>query len=85
MTFYREIPSTSAGRRFRLNGRVVGVYDKGKLGSIVETEQDLVDEESGEIYTKIVSSTLYMGQGNWGGSKGESLASTLLIPFLIPS
>jgi peroxisomal enoyl-CoA hydratase 2 len=71
MTFYREIPNSSAGRRFKLNAKVVGVYDKGKLGSVVEMEQTLVDAESGDLYTKIVSNTFYMGQGNWGGPKGK--------------
>jgi len=71
MTFYRELPNTSAGRRFKLHAKVVGVYDKGKLGSVVEIEQTLVDDESGERYAKIVGNTFYMGQGNWGGPKGE--------------
>jgi peroxisomal enoyl-CoA hydratase 2 len=71
MTFYRELPNTSAGRRFKLHAKVVGVYDKGKLGSVLETEQTLVDEGSGEKYAKIVGNTFYMGQGGWGGPKGE--------------
>jgi peroxisomal enoyl-CoA hydratase 2 len=70
MTFYRELPTTSAGRRFKLHAKVVGVYDEGKLGSVVEIEQTLVDDESGEKYAKIVGNTFYMGQGNWGGPKG---------------
>lgn len=72
MTFYRELPNASTGRRFKLHAKVVGVYDKGKLGSVVEIEQILVDDESGEKYTKIVSNTFYMGQGNWGGPKGPA-------------
>lgn len=71
MTFYRQLPTTSAGRRFKLNAKVIGVYDKGKLGSVVEIEQTLVDDESGEEYAKIVGNTFYMGQGNWGGPKGQ--------------
>jgi peroxisomal enoyl-CoA hydratase 2 len=72
MTFYRQIPNTSAGRRFELRSRIVGVYDKGKLGTIVEDEKILVDAASGEEYVKLVGNTFYMGQGNWGGPKGMS-------------
>lgn len=48
----------------------MGVYDKGKAGSVVETEQQIVDKETGEVYTKAVGSGFYVGQGNWGGPKG---------------
>lgn len=71
MTFYHQIPTNSSGRRFELRSRIVGVYDKGKMGSIVENEQILVDAVSGEEYVKIVGNTFYMGQGNWKGPKGE--------------
>jgi hypothetical protein len=78
MTFYRQIPNSSAGRRFALRSRIVGVYDKGKLGSIVENETILVDATSGEEYVKIVGNTFYLGQGNWGGPKGMPLFKRLL-------
>ena len=70
MTLYRELPTASTGSHFKLYAKVVGVYDKGNLGSVVEIEQTLVDDESGEKYAKIVGNTFYMGQGNWGGPKG---------------
>ncbi|KIW68177.1 hypothetical protein PV04_04138 [Phialophora macrospora] len=72
MTFYRQIPTTSAGRRFELRSRIVGVYDKGKLGTIVEDEKILVDSVSGDEYVKLVGNTFYLGQGNWGGPKGPA-------------
>jgi hypothetical protein len=49
----------------------LGVYDKGKPGTVVETEQCLVDAESGETYSRAVGSGFYVGQGGWGGPKGE--------------
>jgi len=70
MTFYRQIPNSSAGRRFELRSRIVGVYDKGKIGSVVEDEKILVDAETGEEYVKLVGNMFYMGQGNWNGPKG---------------
>jgi len=55
---------------------VLGVYDKGKPGTVVETEQCLVDVQSGETYTRAVGSGFYVGQGGWGGPKGELIVST---------
>lgn len=71
MTFYKPLPVTSEGRQFELRTKVVGVYDKGKVGTVVETEQLTVDKETGEVYTKMVGSGFYIGQGNWGGPKGK--------------
>lgn len=75
MTFLKPLPVTSAGRKFEVQTRVVGVYDKGKAGSVVETEQRIVDKENGDVYVKIVGSGFYVGQGNWGGPKGENGSS----------
>jgi peroxisomal enoyl-CoA hydratase 2 len=71
MTFHKPLPTTSEGRKFELRQKVVGVYDKGKSGSVLETEQVLVDRESGEVYSRAVGSMFFIGQGNWGGPKGE--------------
>lgn len=81
MTFYRQIPSSSAGRRFEVRSRIVGVYDKGKLGTIVEDEKILVDAVSGEEYVKQVGNTFHMGQGNWGGPKGMTMSKALCLPL----
>ncbi|CAG8976765.1 hypothetical protein HYALB_00008423 [Hymenoscyphus albidus] len=70
--FLKPLPTTSTGRKFELRSKVIGVYDKGKAGSIVETEFNIVDKESGEVYTKIVGSAFFVGQGNWGGPKGPA-------------
>ncbi|GAB1210573.1 hypothetical protein APSETT445_009368 [Aspergillus pseudonomiae] len=71
ITILKPLPPTSEGKKFQLRNKVIGVYDKGKAGSVVETEQSIVDE-SGEVYTKTVSSGFMVGQGNWGGPKGPS-------------
>jgi len=76
MEFLKPIPVSSEGRHFEVRSKVLGVYDKGKPGTVVETEQTLVDKKSGEVYTRAVGSGFYVGQGGWGGPKGE----LLLIP-----
>lgn len=72
MIFNKPLPVTSDGRKFELRSKVIGVYDKGKAGSVVETQQDIVDKETGEVYCSAVGSGFYVGQGNWGGPKGEN-------------
>ena len=70
MSFLKPLPPTSAGKKFELRSKVLGVYDKGKAGTVIETETVLA-EKGGDIYTKAVGSAFYVGQGNWGGPKGE--------------
>lgn len=73
MEFYKPLPVSSAGRKFEIRNKVIGVYDKGKA-SVVETEALLVDAQTGEKYTRAVGSGFYVGQGGWGGPKGGFLA-----------
>lgn len=49
------------------------MYDKGRAGTVVDTETILA-EKGGDIYTKAVGSAFFVGQGNWGGPKGEDCA-----------
>ena len=70
ITFFKPLPPTSAGKRFELRSKVLGVYDKGKAGTVVETET-VLGERGGDVYTKAVGSAFFVGQGNWGGPKGE--------------
>ncbi|EFQ98223.1 peroxisomal dehydratase [Nannizzia gypsea CBS 118893] len=72
MFFYKPLPVTSEGRKFELQSKVIGVYDKGKVGTVVEVEHLIVDKETREVYTKVVGSAFYIGQGNWGGPKGPA-------------
>ena len=71
----KNIPATSAGSEFELRGKVIGVYDKGKAGTVTEFEHELVEKKSGEVYTRIVSSSFAVGQGGWGGPSGMCLLS----------
>lgn len=70
ITFLKPLPVSSEGRRFEIRSKVIGVYDKGKPGTVVETEQTLVDAQSGEVYSRAVGSGFYVGQGGWGGPNG---------------
>lgn len=82
MTFLKPLPSSSDGRQFELRSRVIGVYDKGKAGSVVETETILA-EEGGDEYTKAIGSAFFLGQGNWGGPKGIKLTAAIRHRLLI--
>jgi len=71
ITFLRPLPVSSAGREFEVRSKVIGVYDKGKSGAVVETETLIVDSD-GTVYSKAVGSGFYVGQGNFGGPKGPA-------------
>ena len=66
------MPVTSEGKTFELRSKVLGVYDKGKPGTVVETESSIVDKDTGEVYTRAVGSGFLVGQGGWGGPKGPA-------------
>jgi hypothetical protein len=70
--FFKALPTSSAGREFELRSTILGVYDKGKPGTVVETEHRIVDKASGEIYTRAVGTQFYVGQGGWGGPRGPT-------------
>lgn len=54
---------------------MLGIYDKGKPGTVMETQNDLVDAETGELYARMTNSGFFVGQGNWGGPKGPKSPS----------
>ncbi|RMZ78248.1 hypothetical protein DV737_g3994, partial [Chaetothyriales sp. CBS 132003] len=70
--FFKPLPTSSAGRHFEVRPKVLGVYDKGKAGTVVEMESLIVDRDSDEVYTRIVGSGFFVGQGGWGGPKGPA-------------
>jgi peroxisomal enoyl-CoA hydratase 2 len=70
--FLKPLPTSSEGKSFELRTKVLGVYDKGKPGTVVETEQLIVDKETGEVYSRAVGSGFFVGQGGWGGPKGPA-------------
>lgn len=67
--FLKPLPTSSEGKSFELRSKVVGVYDKGKPGTVVETQTELVSD--GEVYTRVIGSGFFVGQGGWGGPKGK--------------
>lgn len=66
----KPLPTSSAGYEFELRNKCVGVYDKGKAGLVIETEQTLVDKKTGTTYTKLIGSGFAIGQGGYNGPKG---------------
>ncbi|KJZ78425.1 hypothetical protein HIM_02463 [Hirsutella minnesotensis 3608] len=68
--FFKQLPTSSTGRKFEARTKVLGVYDKGRPGTVVETQTDLVDAGTGDVYTRVTSSSFFVGQGNWHGPKG---------------
>lgn len=72
--FLKPLPTSSEGKELEIRGKVLGVYDKGKPGTVVETEHLLVDRKTGEVYSRAVGGSFFVGQGGWGGPKGELLA-----------
>ncbi|KAK5006379.1 hypothetical protein LTR28_006567 [Elasticomyces elasticus] len=71
LTFLKPLPTSSDGREFEIRGKVLGVYDKGKPGTVVETEQVLAEKGTDNVYSRAVGMTFVVGQGNWGGPKGQ--------------
>lgn len=72
ISFSKPLPTSSERKEFELRAKVIGVYDKGKPGSVVETEHLLVEKSSGEVYSRAVGSSFFVGQGNWNGPKGNA-------------
>ncbi len=46
------------------------MYDKGKPGLVTEFESLLVDRDTGDVYSRAVSSGFFIGLGGHGGPKG---------------
>ncbi|KAK0287011.1 hypothetical protein LTR35_004480 [Friedmanniomyces endolithicus] len=69
--FFKPLPTTSEGETFEVRGKVVGLYDKGKA-TVLETQNDLVDAKTGELYVRATGSGFFVGQGGWGGPKVRS-------------
>ncbi|KAF3769240.1 Thioesterase/thiol ester dehydrase-isomerase [Cryphonectria parasitica EP155] len=70
--FLKPLPTTSEGRNFEIRSKVLGVYDKGRPGSVLEVQQELVDAGTGEVYSRATGSSFFVAQGNWGGPKGPA-------------
>lgn len=66
---HKPLPRSSKNQ-LELRKKVVGFYDKGKAGTVLETTTSLVDKHNGDVYTTEVGSVFFVGQGGWGGEKG---------------
>ncbi|KAK4451682.1 HotDog domain-containing protein [Podospora aff. communis PSN243] len=70
--FLKPLPPTSEGKKFEARTKVIGVWDKGRPGTVVETETNLVEVATGEVYSRVIGSAFYVGQGGWSGPKGPA-------------
>jgi peroxisomal enoyl-CoA hydratase 2 len=67
----KQLPVSSAGRSWEVRSRVVGIYDKGVgKGTVMERVHDLVDAETGQVYTSSWENCFFLGAGGWGGDRG---------------
>lgn len=68
--FHKPMPTAA---RILADSRILGVYDKGPKGAIIEAETVLLEETSGEKIATLVSSIFARGDGGFGGpSEGQS-------------
>lgn len=65
---HKEIPVEG---KVRVQGRVVGVYDKGSA-AVVVNESESVDADTGERLFTTRNSMFIRGEGGWGGDRGPS-------------
>jgi acyl dehydratase len=68
VTLHKPLP---VGGSARLQGRVTGMYDKGKA-AVVVTETVATDLADGQALFTNVSSAFIRGEGGWGGDRGPS-------------
>ena len=61
----KPIPTTSNGKEFELRRETIGAYDKGRAGLVLEEQTLLIDASTGEVYTKMIGSTFFIGQACW--------------------
>ncbi|RDW80382.1 hypothetical protein BP5796_05080 [Coleophoma crateriformis] len=69
------LPPTSTGRAFTMHKRVLGAWDKGDPGTVLHTEQSLVEDVSGVCYARIQIWSFFVNQGHWGGERGPAIHS----------
>jgi peroxisomal enoyl-CoA hydratase 2 len=67
----KPIPVSSDGLDLELNGKVLGVYDKGG-NMILEAENTLRDTKTDTVYAKLTSTAFGIGQGGYGGPRGPT-------------
>lgn len=67
----RPLPASSEGLDMEIQGKVLGVYDKGG-NMILEAEQTLIDVKTGRIYARMSSTAFCIGQGGYNGPRGPT-------------
>jgi acyl dehydratase len=65
------LPVDSSGLELEIQGRIVGVYDKGG-NMILEGENTLLDVKTGKEYVKFTNTAFGIGQGGYGGPRGPA-------------
>jgi len=70
--FLKPLPATSEGKHFEVRTKVIGVWDKGRPGTVIDTQTDLVDTATNEVYSRAIGSAFYVAQGGWSGPKGPA-------------
>ncbi|KAF2794518.1 Thioesterase/thiol ester dehydrase-isomerase [Melanomma pulvis-pyrius CBS 109.77] len=65
------LPVDPSGLDLEIQGKVIGVYDKGG-NMILEGENTLLDAKTGKVYTKFTNMAFGIGQGGYGGPRGPA-------------
>ncbi|UNI14717.1 hypothetical protein JDV02_001318 [Purpureocillium takamizusanense] len=73
--FLKKLPPSSEGAKFENRTKVLGVYDKGRPGSVLDIQTDLVNAATGEVHTRVTTSSFFVAQGGWHGPKGPATKS----------
>ncbi|CAG9948097.1 unnamed protein product [Clonostachys rosea f. rosea IK726] len=68
---FKELPVSSTGLDLEIQGKVIGVYDKGGA-MILEAEYDLIDVKTNTVYCRMTNTAFGMGQGGYDGPRGPS-------------
>ena len=55
-----------------ITGHIVAAWDK-QSATVIETEAQIADEESGTVYGRSTQTLFFRGIGGWGGERGPSL------------
>ena len=79
ISIFKELPVTSKGMVFKLMTTLLDVGDKGKIGTTIKLQHEILEDGSGELYARMTEVAFYLGQGGWGGPKGENPVMLFLL------
>ena len=66
----KKIPTSAVKGQFELRNKCLDIQDKGKPGTVLIMQHQLVEKATNEVYAEVQCSTFAVGQGNWGGPRG---------------